>query len=63
MFKNNFYKINFFLCVIMDNNTKQTYYQKHKQKILEYAQNYYNENKDIIKQKRDDLPQEKKKIQ
>ena len=43
----------------MDNNTKQTY-QKNKQKRLKHAQNYFNKNKDIIKQKRDNLPQEKK---
>ena len=43
----------------MTSNTSLTY-QKNKQKRLEYANNYYNKNKEMTKQKRDNLPREKK---
>ena len=44
----------------MTSNTSLTYYQKNKQKRLEYANNYYNKNKEMIKQKRDNIPRKKK---
>ena len=46
----------------MTSNVKLTYYQRNKEKLLSYSCNSYNNNKDTLKQKRDNLPQEKKDI-
>ena len=44
----------------MSDDTNLSYYQRNKQKRLEYFHNYYKKNKDIIKQKRDNQSQERK---
>ena len=37
-----------------------TYYQRNREKRLAYAHDYYHNNKDKLKRKRNHLPQEKK---
>ena len=44
----------------MAENIKSTYYQKNKERILVNSREYYIKNKDKLKVKRDNLPQEKK---
>ena len=44
----------------MTTNVNLTYYQKNKERIKAYAQNYCHKNKDILKRKRDNYTQEKK---
>lgn len=44
----------------MANSANLTYYQRHKEKLLIKAREYYKNNGDKIKEKRDNLPEEKK---
>lgn len=45
----------------MANSANLTYYQRHKEKLLIKAREYYKNNRDKIKEKRDNVPEEKKK--
>lgn len=44
----------------MANSANLTYYQRHKEKLLIKVREYYKNNGDKIKEKRDNLPEEKK---
>ena len=44
----------------MNTNVNLTYYQRNKENIKAYAHNCYHNNKDLLKQKRDNYTQEQK---
>lgn len=43
-----------------DNNDKFTYYQRNRELILAKKKGYYKKNRDKLKEKRDNLPEEKR---